>query len=89
MRKISPTKKFDKDIKKAIKRNKDLSKLKNIVSILAKDGKLPSNYKPHPLVGNWIPCWDCHIESDWILIYQVTQTHVYLFRTGTHSDLFE
>lgn len=89
MRKISPTKKFDRDLKKAIKRKKDLSKLKKVVDTLARDGRLPTIYKPHPLIGDWVPCWDCHVESDWLLIYQVTETHVYLFRTGTHSDLFE
>ncbi len=89
MRIISPTKKFDHDLKKAVKRNKDLMKLKKIVALLARNGQLPSKYKPHPLIGDWVPSWDCHIEPDWILIYQVTMTHVYLFRAGTHSDLFE
>jgi len=88
MRIISPTKRFDRDLRKVWKRKKDLSKLKDVVRMLAKDGKVPPKYKPHPLIGNWVPCWECHIESDWILIYQATKTHVYLFRTGTHSDLF-
>lgn len=88
MRIISPTKIFDRDIKKVKKRNKDLSKLKTIISLLAQKGSLSPKYKPHPLIGSWVPCWDCHIEPDWLLIYQVTKTHVYLFRTGTHSDLF-
>ena len=89
MRVISPTKRFDRDLKKAIKRKKDLTKLSKIVHLLTSEGKLPIRYKPHPLIGHWVPCWDCHIEPDWVLIYQVTKTHVYLFRTGTHSDLFE
>jgi len=89
MRKISPTKKFDRDLKRLFKRKKDLTKLNHVVSLLASDGKLTSKYRLHPLVGNWVPSWDCHIEPDWILIYQVTKTHVYLFRTGTHSDLFQ
>lgn len=89
MRIVSPTKQFDRDLKKAFKRRKDLKKLKDAIAHLAKEGSLPTKYKPHPLIGNWVPSWDCHIEPDWILIYQVTKTHVYLFRTGTHSDLFE
>ena len=88
MRISSPTKRFDRDLRKVWKRKKDLSKLKDVVRMLVKDGKVPPKYKPHLLVGNWVPCWDCHSESDWLLIYQVTKTHVYLFRTGTHSDLF-
>ena len=89
MRVVSPTKQFDRDLKKAVKRNKDLTKLKEAVAILVQKGKLPPRFKPHPLIGSWVPSWDCHIEPDWILIYQTTKTHVYLFRTGTHSDLFE
>ncbi len=89
MRIVAPTKRVDRDLKKAIKRKKDISKLKHVVFVLQKDGKLPSKYKSHPLIGDWIPSWDCHVEPDWILIYQVTKTHVYLFRTGTHSDLFQ
>jgi len=88
MRIISPTKRFDRDLRKVRKRKKDLSKLKNVVHMLVKDGKVPPKYKPHSLIGNWVPCWNCHIESDWLLIYQVTKTHIYLFRTGTHLDLF-
>jgi len=32
--------------------------------------------------------WECHIEPDWLLIYDVTPDEVRLIRTGTHSDLF-
>ena len=33
--------------------------------------------------------WECHIEPDWLLIYDITATEVLLIRTGSHSDLFE
>jgi mRNA interferase YafQ len=33
--------------------------------------------------------WECHIEPDWLLIYEVRPTEVLLIRTGTHSELFE
>jgi mRNA interferase YafQ len=32
---------------------------------------------------------ECHIEPDWLLIYDITDAEVVLLRTGTHSDLFE
>jgi mRNA interferase YafQ len=32
---------------------------------------------------------ECHIGFDWLLIYQVDREEVRLYRTGTHSDLFE
>jgi len=30
----------------------------------------------------------CHIEPDWLLIYQSTETEIILIRTGSHSELF-
>jgi mRNA interferase YafQ len=33
--------------------------------------------------------WECHIEPDWLLIYQVSSVEVILIRTGTHQDLFD
>lgn len=31
---------------------------------------------------------ECHIESDWLLIYKQTDDELRLDRTGTHADLF-
>jgi mRNA interferase YafQ len=39
--------------------------------------------------AEWAGVWECHIEADWLLIYQVTDDEVILLRTGTHSDLFD
>ncbi|VAX35037.1 mRNA interferase YafQ [hydrothermal vent metagenome] len=88
MRQIRPTKKFDRDLKRIIKRGKPVSKLKKIITILQTKNSLDKKYKNHPLAGNWFPYWECHIEPDWLLIYQITETEVRLIRTGTHSDLF-
>ena len=85
---IRQTAAFRRDIKKAKKRGKDLSKLYTIVETLASGQPLDRKYVPHPLTGNWKPCWDCHIEPDWLLIYVVTDQAVELVRTGTHADLF-
>jgi mRNA interferase YafQ len=58
------------------------------VELLAETGTLPEGYRPHKLTGEWKGVWECHIEPDWLLIYDVTPTEVLLIRTGTHSDLF-
>jgi mRNA interferase YafQ len=79
---------FEKDLRKLVKRGKDLAKLYAIVEQLAQGEVLAPRHKPHPLKGNWKPKWDCHIEPDWLLIYEVTDDQVLLARTGTHSDLF-
>lgn len=41
------------------------------------------------LTGSWQDCRECHIEPDWLLIYQVTGDEITFVRTGTHSDLFD
>ena len=89
MRDITETSRFRKDLKRQKKRGRDLAKLADVMEILANSGFLPGNYKPHPLAGEWKGVWDCHLEPDWLLLYEVTDTKVLLYRTGTHSDLFE
>ncbi len=79
---------FKKDIKSLQKRGKDLKKLKAVTDKLLASQALEPKYKDHALTGNWKGYRDCHIESDWILIYRITETHLFLARSGTHSDLF-
>lgn len=69
-------------------RGKNLARLYVVVESLAKGEMLAAKYKPHPLKGDWHPKWDCRIEPDWLLIYEVTENTVKLARTGTHADLF-
>ncbi len=49
---------------------------------------LPEKNKDHNLTGNYVSCRECHIQSDWLLIYQLFDNDIILIRTGTHSDLF-
>ena len=81
---------FEKDIKKLKKRQKDFSKLEKVLQKLLSNKILDVKYKNHPLVGNWHPCNELHIEPDWLLIYyiDVENKKLILYRTGTHSDLF-
>jgi mRNA interferase YafQ len=55
---------------------------------LSEKQPLPIRYRDHALTGNWIGHRDCHIQPDWVLIYQITDDTLILERTGTHSDLF-
>ena len=86
--KVSQTSQFKKDIIKQQKRGKDLSKLKSAIDILLSGQDLPPKCKDHALIGNWGGHRDCHIEPDWILIYQLREDELRLERTGTHADLF-
>jgi mRNA interferase YafQ len=79
---------FKKDIKRLQKRGKDMSKLKMVIEKLLENQELEPKYKDHALTGNWKEYRDCHIESDWLLIYKISETHLFLARSGSHSDLF-
>lgn len=80
---------FRKDVKRAQKRDKDLRKLRALLSLLVAAEPLPLHYRDHALKGNWKGYRDAHIEPDWLLIYRVVGDELHLVRTGTHADLFE
>ena len=81
---------FKKDLKLAKKRGYDLQLLNDIVDTLAEQKPLDEKYHDHPLSGDYIDFRECHILSDWLLIYRVDDDELFLLlsRTGTHSDLF-
>jgi len=86
---IRQTTRFKKNLKKILKRGKEYAKLKTVVSLLAQGETLPPKYKDHALTGDLQGTRDCHIESDWVLLYtrQDDILVLTLVRTGTHSDL--
>ena len=79
---------FKRDFKNAKKRSKKMEKLAHVILELQHNRQLPPKNKNHKLKGNYIDCWECHVEPDWLLIYQITPTELILVRTGSHSDLF-
>lgn len=83
------TKRFEKDVKLARKRGKDLSKLHDVMDFLLKGKKLPYKYLDHWLTGNYSDRRECHIEPDWLLAYKPESKEIIFERTGTHSDLFK
>ena len=70
------------------KRGKDMSKLRNIIKILATGTELPPKYLDHSLKGNYCGYRECHIEPDWLLIYKIIKDELFLVRLGSHSELF-
>ncbi len=89
MRTLARTNQFKRDYKKAKRRGQDISKLLQVVSRLASGEKLEPRYRDHILGGEYPDCRECHIEPNWLLIYQQTEKELVLIRTGTHSDLCE
>lgn len=80
-----------KDAKLMQKRGKNMKKLVNVLDLLASGKTLPSKYKDHQLMGNLSDFRECHIEPDWLLIYQIFENELILSATatGSHSDLFK
>ena len=88
MRSIKTTRAFERDVKKAGKRGRDLEKLWGVVDRLGRGEPLSARQRPHRLSGEWNRFWECHIEPDWLLIWDESETAVILVRTGSHADLF-
>lgn len=80
---------FKKDVRRAEKRGKDLSKLKAVLLLLLEGGELPAELRDHPLKGDWKGFRDLHIEPDWLPIYRIEGDELQLARTGSHADLFD
>ena len=80
-----------KDIKRANKQGKDINLLFDIVDQLSEGKTLDPKYKDHKLSGNYEGKRECHIESDFLLIYQINEKQLilYLVRVGSHSELFK
>ena len=85
------TNQFNKDIKLAKKQNKDLNKLFDVVNILAEGGILEAKYRDHDLSGEYKGTRECHVEPDWLLVYEIQNDVLVLmlYRLGTHSELFK
>jgi len=82
---------FKKDFKKFIKSGRyDPKKLEIVVELLCKGDILPAKYRNHRLKGNFMGASECHIEPDWLLIYEKLEDTMvlYLMRTGSHGQLF-
>ena len=84
------TNKMKRDVKLMKKRGKDISKLTATLSLLASGEQMPPKYRDHQLSGDLSDFRECHIEGDWLLMYQIDDDELILSATatGSHSDLF-
>ncbi|MCX6354445.1 MAG: type II toxin-antitoxin system YafQ family toxin [Candidatus Aureabacteria bacterium] len=83
------TRQFEKDVKRAKHRGKNLDKFKIIARTLLVGQPLDAIHRDRRLIGNYIGRRECHIESDWLLIYKIEPARIIFERMGTHSDLFK
>lgn len=88
---IVPSNQFKKRPEACKKRGLKIDKLRKVVNTLAEQKILDDKYRDHSLTGEYREFRECHIEPDWLLIYRINnnELELFLFRTGTHSDLFQ
>ncbi len=86
---IKVTKAFKKDFKRIQKQNKNIQLIKDIILNLECGKEIPTKYSPHKLKGNWKNHFECHIETDWLMIWKEDEDIIYLIRTGSHAELFQ
>ena len=92
-RALKETGQFKTDKKRLKKSGRyDWEKMRSIVRELLNDRPLHKKHRDHELSGEYQGVRECHVESDWLLIYEkegnARTGALKLIRTGTHNDLF-
>lgn len=82
---------FKKSLKLARKRGLNIDLLDTVVEKLLHGIPLGEKNKDHALSGKYKGYRECHIQSDWLLIYLIEDDilTLTLIDTGTHADLFK
>ena len=89
MKRLQPTTKYKKDLKRYANNPKKIAALTEVLKLLKTEQPIPAEYQPHMLHGNYQGCMECHIEGDFLLIWIDEQRNIIeLVRLGTHSELF-
>lgn len=79
---------FKKDLKKFEHKKDVLREFNEVLKLLLSRTKLPEKYKDHDLIGEYITYRECHVKPDVLLIYRLEEYLLYLYRIGSHSELF-
>jgi len=88
-KKIIPSTKFKKDQKRYRHNIEKMKKLYDLLVILEETGRVPQEYQPHVLSGNYKGFMECHVEDNFLLIWiDETSDIIKLVRLGTHHELF-
>ena len=89
MKVIRRTSQFKRDVKRMQRQGRDIVRLKSVLASLVAGQELAEEYRDHVLVGQYKGTRECHIEPDWLLIYESAESEIILIGTGSHSDLFD
>ena len=87
---IEYTNRFKKDLLRCQKQGKDMKLIHSVISQLVNKGMLPAKYHPHKLVGRYAGKWECHIQPDWLLVWEQydKQLRMVMTNTGSPSEIF-
>ena len=88
MRELILTTRFRRDLRRAARHGKNEERLREVIEILVAGESLEAPHRAHQLMGSMAPLWECHIENDWLLVWDEDDTTVTLMQTSTHSDIF-
>lgn len=77
MFKIVVSNRFKKDLKTIIKRKYDLNLLDEVINDICLNGVIDAKYKDHNLIGKYSDFRECHIQSNWLLIYCIHDSEVF------------
>lgn len=90
MKELRYTRQFKKDLKRFLNQPKKLKELNIVLDMLRNEITLPEKYLLHILKGEYSGCLECHIESDFLLVwYDEESDTIALLRLGSHSELFK
>ena len=72
------------------RRGLPMDELWTVVGKLLNGEQLDAKYQVHVLTGDRKGQWECHIQPNWLLVWEVRDQELILIllNTGTHSDLF-
>lgn len=87
MKILIPSTRFKKDLKRYANSKDKLEALRSILEMLKNETPIPAKYSPHKLVGNYKGFMECHIQSDFLLIW-IEDDVIELVRLGSHSELY-
>ena len=87
MKNLVPTTQYKKDLKRYAKDRKKMESLLAVLQKLQMEEPIPEENRPHPLKGDYKGCMECHVGSDYLLIW-IDGNDITLVRLGSHSELF-
>lgn len=93
MRHPRTTKEFRRHYAKCERSGKDMEKLNAVMRIPLRHESIPAKHRDHALQGRWKHIRDCHIEGDWILLYEIGidgegYETITFHATDNHENLF-